>query len=630
MSKQNKNYSPAQTGGHKRKIVPIKGMHCRSCEILIEEELLKVDGIHKVNVSEKKGIAEIFYEGDVLDTHIENAVCSCGYSIGKDNKGWISKNPRDYDDLIKAAIALVVVYFIAKGLGLFNIAFGSSNNLASLPVVLLVGLTAGLSTCMALVGGLVLGVSARFSEKHPNATPAEKFKPHIFFNLGRIFFFLIFGGIIGYFGSFLQLGPSSIGFLTILVGIVMLLLGLQTIAIFPKLEKIRFTLPKALYKLVGIDNQKENEYSNKSSFILGGLTFFLPCGFTQAMQLYAISSGSPVTGALTMGVFALGTAPGLLGVGGLTSVIKGAFAKPFFKFVGLMVIALSLFNISNGLNLTGLSLPTFGGLTTASANSDSVASDPNVTLQNGVQVVRMTQDYNGYSPRSFTIQKGIPVKWVVTSKDPNTCAASIYSSQLGIRSRLNEGENVFEFTPTETGTVRFSCSMGMYTGAFNVVDGSVSNSNGAGTNNKFAAVPTPSNAQPAAPSGGSCDGSGGGCGCGGGAKNIKPSANVKADTVPSTGGTNTQVQLIKATYSIANDIQPNNFTVKANVPVKFEIQANDDGAGCMGSVALPGLAQDYYPFQKGQTAVFNFTPTQTGTYKITCAMGVPRGTITVQ
>ena len=462
MSKQKEH-----KGSLNKKIIQIKGMHCRSCEILIEEEILKVDGVHKVNVSEKKGFAEIFYEGEVLDAHIEDAVCGCGYSLGKDSKSWVSKNPKDYDDLIKAGIALAFIYFIAKGLGFFNIAFNSSNNLASLPVVLLVGLTAGFSTCMALVGGLVLGVSARFSEKHPRATSLHKFKPHVIFNLGRIFFFIIFGGIIGYFGSFLQLGPSSIGVLTIFVGLIMLLLGLQTVGIFPIVERVKFTLPRSLYKLVGIDTQKQNEYSNRGSFLLGGLTFFLPCGFTQAMQLYAISSGSILTGALTMGVFALGTAPGLLGIGGLTSVIKGAFAKPFFKFVGLMVIGLSLFNISNGMNLTGLSLPTFAS---ASAKSIDKISDPNVVLVNGKQVVKMTQRFNGYSPRSFTIQKGIPVKWIVTSTDVNTCASSIYSSQLNIRKSLKLGENIIEFTPKDVGTIKFSCSMGMYTGFFNVAE----------------------------------------------------------------------------------------------------------------------------------------------------------------
>jgi len=609
-----------------KKTIPIKGMHCRSCEILIEEELLKVKGVRKVNVSEKNGAAEVFYEGEVLDAHIENAVCSCGYSVGTGTKSWISKNPKDYDELIKAALALAAVYLIAKMLGLFNVAFNSSSNLTSLPVVFLIGLTAGLSTCMALVGGLVLGVSARFSEKHPNATSLHKFKPHLFFNLGRVVLFFIFGGLIGFFGSFLQLGPSTIGILTILVGIVMLLLGLQTVGIFPRLERIKFTLPKGLYQLVGIDTHKQSEYSNRGSFLLGGLTFFLPCGFTQAMQLYAISSGSALTGALTMGVFALGTTPGLLGIGGLAAAIKGTFAKPFFKFVGLMVIALSIFNISNGINLTGFSLPRTS-TKTASAYSGNAPIDPNVTLTNGIQVVKMTQSYNGYSPRSFTIQKDIPVKWVINSVDSNTCAASIFSSQLGVRKVLQKGENIIEFTPKVAGTIRFSCSMGMYTGSFNVIGG------GTGAlptgNEKNTYVATPSANSGAAPQAGSCGASGGGCGCGGGAKNIQPSANVKAENIPSVDNVNTQTQLIKATYTVDSDIQPNNFTVKANVPVRFEIDAKDDGYGCMGSVALPGLAQDYYLFQKGQKAVFNFTPTKAGTYKITCAMGVPRGTITV-
>src|SRR3989338_8860337 len=209
----------------------------------------------------------------------------------------------------------------------------------------------------------------------------------------------------------------------------MLLLGLQTIGIFPRLERVKFTLPKALYKFVGIDTQKQSEYSNRGSFLLGGMTFFLPCGFTQAMQLYAISSGSPVIGALTMGVFALGTAPGLLGVGGLTSLIKGAFAKPFFKFAGLIVIFMAIFNISNGLNLADINVNAF--LNQSSAVTTQ--ADPNVTLENGVQIVKMTQNASGYSPNSFTIKKGIPVKWIITSEDPFTCAASILSSKLVIR-----------------------------------------------------------------------------------------------------------------------------------------------------------------------------------------------------
>jgi len=141
-----------------------------------------------------------------------------------------------------------------------------------------------------------------------------------------------------------------------------------------------------------------------------------------------------------------------------------------------MVMGLSVFNISNGLNLAGVTLPVFGAVKTVSATPTPAIYDPNVTLENGVQVVRMAQNYNGYSPRAFTIQKGVPVKWVITSTNSNSCAASIFSAQLGIRQYLKLGENIIEFTPTDTGSIKFSCSMGMYVGSFNVVDASVAGS----------------------------------------------------------------------------------------------------------------------------------------------------------
>ena len=159
-----------------------------------------------------------------------------------------------------------------------------------------------------------------------------------------------------------------------------------------------------------------------------------------------------------MGVFALGTSPGLLGVGGLTSIVKGAFARLFFKGAGVVVAMLAIFNISNGLNLLGINFletPKVKGAQTA--------------LVNGVQEVYMVQDTDGYTPNNFTITQGTPVRWIITSKNINTCASSIISSRLGIRQGLRKGENIIEFTPAEAGTMRFSCTMGMYNGSFNVL-----------------------------------------------------------------------------------------------------------------------------------------------------------------
>lgn len=443
------------------KTLSIKGMHCKSCEILIEDELTKIKNVEKVEISHRTGIATVHYNGKHLDHgDVVHAVRAAGYTLGSNEElPLFSKNTDDYMQLGFAALILGLVYFILNELGLFSLNLVAANNFGSLPLVLLVGLTAGVSTCMALVGGLVLGVAGRFSQDNPTATPKEKFTPHIFFNVGRIVSFFVLGGVIGLIGSAFQLSASFTGILIALVGLSMIVLGLQLTGIFPKLSTISLTLPKGISKALGITTHNENAYSHKSAFFLGALTFFVPCGFTQAIQLYAMTTGSFITGALTMAVFAIGTTPGLLSLGGLTSYIKGASSGLFFKFVGLIVIMMALFNISNGLTLAGIK---------KAPAKKTTQENKFVKMENGVQVVRMEQNARGYYPDVFTVKKGVPVKWIVKSVYPYSCASSLMVQKLNIRTLLTEKEQVFEFTPQETGDIPFSCSMGMYSGTIQV------------------------------------------------------------------------------------------------------------------------------------------------------------------
>jgi sulfite exporter TauE/SafE/copper chaperone CopZ len=443
------------------KTVSIKGMHCKSCEILIEDELKSIKGVTAVDISHKTGQATIHFEGKHLNHgDVVHAVSAAGYTLGTNEKPPIfSKNVQDYVELGVGIAVIGLIYFIAKELGLFDLNLATSNNFNSLSVVLLVGLTAGVSTCMALVGGLVLGVASRFSQEHPNASVHEKFFPHLFFNLGRIVSFFILGGVIGLVGSYFQLSPTFMGLLVILVGVSMIYLGLQLTNIFPRLTGVNITLPKWISKAFGISTHKDGAYSHTEAIMLGALTFFVPCGFTQAIQLYAITTGSFITGAITMAVFALGTTPGLLSLGGLTSFIKGKSTGLFFKIVGLTVIAMAIFNISNGLTLAGLK------------NTRSVKAqtelDPNVKMENGIQIVHMEQNAGGYSPNEFTVKKNVPVKWIIKSVYPS-CASSLMVQKLNIRALLTEKEQEFNFTPTESGEIPFSCSMGMYSGVITV------------------------------------------------------------------------------------------------------------------------------------------------------------------
>lgn len=441
----------------------ISGMHCRSCEILVEGNLLQVTGVKKVDVNYKKGIAEVYYY-DQRPTHaeIEKAIRNAGYTLGVNKRqSLLSSNPRVYLELLFAAGVLVVVIVWLKIFGIFNLnfQFGSAPGLLA---VTLIGLAAGVSTCMALIGGLVLGISSRHAELHPEATISLKFKPHLFFNLGRLASYAVLGGVIGSLGSIFKLSSSALGFLIIFAGIIMFILGLKMTEIFPRLSGGGFMLPKGISRFFGLSHEVK-EYSHKNATITGALTFFLPCGFTQAVQVYAISTGSFTQGALIMFLFALGTMPGLLGIGGLTSVVKGWFARYFFKFVALVLLILAVWNVSNGFNLTGI---TFAGSGQNNAKEQRLSGK----IINGEQVVEIIQSGSGYSPRNVTVKKDIPVKLLMNATNLYVCTSTFVIPKFKIFLQLRGGINEITFTPAETGPIKFSCAMGMYTGVINVIN----------------------------------------------------------------------------------------------------------------------------------------------------------------
>ena len=560
--------------------LPIKGMHCRSCELMVAENLEELAGVERAEVSLKARTAKVYATEMPSQQSLRQAVAAAGYEVGSDDtQPWVSRSGRDWAELGVCALLLSAFVLFLSSLGLLNFNSGVGGNPSSLMVVWLVGLTAGLSTCMALVGGLVLGVSARHAEKHPEATAAQRFTPHVFFNIGRIFSYFILGGLVGVLGSAFQIKGAMLGTLTIGVGIVMFILGAQLTRVFPRLSNGGLALPSGLSKALGLRQRHQREYSHRNAVVLGALTFFVPCGFTQAMQLYAMSTGNFWSGALIMSVFALGTAPGLLGIGGLTALIKGAFAHKFFRFVGVGVMGLASFNIVNGYNLTGLGNP----FANASQTSGAVAS-----LQDGVQVVRMKQTAYGYAPKNFTVQKDVPVKWVIDANDSSSCSSTIVVPKLDIQRGLKVGENVIEFTPTQTGSLSFTCIMGMYPGSFQVVE------KAPGPN---ASAPAPSPADP------------------------------DVQTPKSVSGS--RVERLTTVYTLDGDINPRRLTAKIGQETELLVDVRDNGEGCMSTIMVPGLVDEPQLLTRGKQLSLKFTANKPGVYQITCAMGVPRGTITV-
>jgi plastocyanin len=175
--------------------------------------------------------------------------------------------------------------------------------------------------------------------------------------------------------------------------------------------------------------------------------------------------------------------------------------KSIAKLAGFLGILFLIYNVASGSNLTRRPAGNTNSFATAQA------SVPSPTIENGVQIVRMTETANGYAPNQFTVKKGVPVRWIVDAQDPNSCASSIVMQKMNISRQLTKGENIIEFMPNETGVLKFSCSMGMYTGFFNVVDDQGNGASAAELNTA---------SQPASGTCGMMSG-GGSCGCGGGA-----------------------------------------------------------------------------------------------------------------
>lgn len=341
----------------------------------------------------------------------------------------------------------------------------------------------------------------------------------------------------------------------------MILLGFNLTNLSPRLGSVNVTLPKFLGKGVGAGSEGKS-----GAMLTGALTFFLPCGFTLAMQAYAVSTGSFVTGALTMAFFALGTAPGLLGVGSLTSFLKGNVAKQFFKFTGVIVVALGMFNLSNGYTLVSL------------GSGPSKSENPAVIT--GTQEVRMTEDDFGYSPEVIKIRPNTHIRLIVDAKSVYSCASHLIIPSVGVSKRLSLGENVIEFDSPASGEVKFSCSMGMYTGKFVVEE--------------EARTPETSKETPAQ----------------------TPAAATAPDF--SDEGAET-VDLTYDSYGLSN----RNVVLEKGKNYVIRISVKDTIRGCMHTILIPELDENIQGLTAGSTVTFRVKAEKAGTYPIVCAMNVP-------
>lgn len=453
--------------------VKIEGMHCHSCEILIENSFKGIPGVKSARTNYHTGNAEITSDRELSIEELQQSINDADYTVHESSKE-ISTSPKLKDALEICAyfIILIGAYYFLKQFNLMP-SIGISDK-ASLGVIFLIGLVASVSSCMAVTGGLLISVAAKYNEQHQSLSGFQKFKPHIYFNIGRILSYTILGGLIGVIGSLFPLKFISAGTLTIIASVIMIVLGLQMLRIFPFLSRLKIRMPKFFAHKVHEASAKQ---SGIAPFLFGAATFFFPCGFTQALQFYVLSKGSFMVGASVMLAFSLGTMPALMSLGAFFSYIKGNFQKHIMKFSAILVILLGAININNGLAVSGIG---FGltDSTQADTGTDYAVKNPYIAkymkaqsappqtaeIIDGKQIARMKIEDLNYIPAKFIVKQGIPVEWQIDASQAAGCAQVILSPKLGITQYLSRsGITKIEFTPSKAGNFYFTCPMAMTT-----------------------------------------------------------------------------------------------------------------------------------------------------------------------
>lgn len=450
----------------KKEKIKVFDMTCTSCEKRVENAVRKLNGVHTATASYSGQYVVVKYDNDVCNLNIiRDAIKKAGYST------------ESKDTFKIVGIAVIALAIILIGNSTTGIDINSKLSGASYFILFVIGILSSLH-CIGMCGGIML--SQTIGKENKNKW--DSIKPALLYNSGRVLSYTVLGGIVGAIGSVFTMSFTLKAALQIFAGVFMIIMGLNMSG-FGLFRKINIKLPWSACSV---------KKKPKTPFLIGLLNGFMPCGPLQTMQLYALGTGSAFKGAFSMFLFALGTVPLMLSFGALSSLLSKNNTKTILKFSGILIVILGIFMGTRGLALAGVNVPSisFGrnGITTnVTASAATASSASKAVMENGVQVIRMTADENGYTPNGLYVSKNIPVKWIIDGKSLNSCNYIIVIPSLNKQITLKSGENVIEFTPKDK-DISFSCGMGMIRGVIKVVD----NLNSVDTSKPDSSIPAPS------------------------------------------------------------------------------------------------------------------------------------------
>ena len=480
----------------------VQGMTCTGCERRIERAVARIPGVSMVKANYSRGTAQIAFDPGATNADaLRAAIEALGYVVA--SPGATRVQPSTRERALWVAAALLVLYAAFTQLsrsGILNV-FPTAKAGMGYGMLFVIGLLTSVH-CVAMCGGISLSLCiSRESGAEGSQAATEVstlrpvLRPSLLYNVGRVASYTVVGGIVGALGSVVSFSGAARGVVQLVAGVFMVIMGLNMLNIFPWLRRLNLGLPKGLTSWAG-------RVRSNSPLLVGLLNGLMPCGPLQAMQLYAMSTGSPLKGALSMLLFGAGTVPLMFGMGALSSVLSKKFTSKMITAGAALVVVMGVFMFSSGMALSGVSswassapqleiasttpnstpdssstpapssapvapaapvVPAAPGATTAPTASALPATQEAATAPAAGSVQEVTSRvYPGYY-EPVTVKAGVPVRWTLVAGPGslNGCNDAIVIPALGVQRALSYGENVIEFTPSEPGKIPFSCWMGM-------------------------------------------------------------------------------------------------------------------------------------------------------------------------
>jgi sulfite exporter TauE/SafE/copper chaperone CopZ/plastocyanin domain-containing protein len=447
--------------------IRIGGMTCINCQNKIEKGLKNIMGVAEADVNFSAGAASIAYNPSIVTMgEITETIEKLGYEVVGEHKTGLPQ-------IAGIGIIIFALYVLLQGLGINTLAsaFPLAEAGMGYGMLFVIGLITSVH-CAAMCGGINLSqcIPQTAAAGSKGGNQWEALVPGILYNGGRVISYTIVGIIVGALGSVITLSGRFQGAVQLAAGVFMVIMGINMLGIAPVLRRFNLHLPGIFAKK--IDGQRT---TNKNPLFIGLLNGLMPCGPLQAMQLYALSTGSPVTGGISMFLFSLGTVPLMFAIGALSSILTKKFTRRVMQIGAILVTVLGMTMFANGWNLTGINfnpvnsiLASFNPFTSPGAAAEAEAFKP--VIENGYQMVNSTLSAGRYP--AITVQQGIPVKWTINAPQGsiNGCNNRMIIREYRIEHRFTPGENVIEFTPDRAGKFSYSCWMGMIRSSITVVE----------------------------------------------------------------------------------------------------------------------------------------------------------------